>query len=175
MSRLIPLWAEFQPNLSENAFLMKQFRRYWQRAGGIGRKKKLLVIFRRSSQVISSNSSKYWKEPDAKTQSQHNKTVVDWLTLRRERRFWVYQAAVSLRPLQTNDDLWEHGGIWEVSPCPFLFTAIRLTLYCQKKPLPANGIFRLWIWTVNTFSYCLHFFCARPRFADGRKRNVSSN
>ena len=27
------------------------------------------------------------KEPDAKTQSQHNKTVVDWLTLRRERRF----------------------------------------------------------------------------------------
>ena len=129
MSRLIPLWAVFQPNLSENAFLMKQFRRYWQRAGGIGRKKKLLVIFRRSSQVISSNSSKYWKEPDAKTQSQHNKTVVDWLTLRRERRFWVYQAAVSLCPVQTNDDLLRLrrylGGI-----------AVSIFIYCN----PPNAL-----------------------------------
>lgn len=24
------------------------------------------------------------------------------------------------------------------------------------------------MWTVNTFSYCLHFLCARPRLADGR-------
>ena len=38
----------------------------------------------------------------------------------------------------------------------------------QKKPLPASGIFRLWIRTVSTSKYCSQFLCARPRLADGR-------
>ena len=38
----------------------------------------------------------------------------------------------------------------------------------QKKLCSASGIFRLWVWTVNTSKYFLHFLCARPRLADGR-------
>ena len=96
MSRLIPLWAVFRLNLSENAFLMKLFRRCWQSGGGTGRKKKLLVILRQSNRAMSINLSKYWKEPDAQTQSHHNETVVEWPAVQEKRRFWVYQAAVSL-------------------------------------------------------------------------------